>query len=871
MPPSLQIDNYHVTVWEDSTTKRSQLSFEYDSALSETWVSLGRGNNGDPVRLTNLAVPVADADATNKAYVDALIRGLTIKAPVRLVEAGNRTLSALVPGATIDSVPLRLNDRVMLIGQTNAVENGIWVIGATEPTRSADLPVGADASAVYAFVDEGTVYMDRSFICITNRVDTNNQLSAIVGTHNLTWVQFGARSTAMAGRGLVTGSANEIDVNVDESTLTINNNYVCIKNPSITVKAERGLIRTTTNGTAVTDVTTDAATASVLGRTVPLGSNVGLRPDFTVIPDLAATNTFTASNTFSQSGNATWTQVGQDEPTLTGSIVLSTGGLAVRQNVVCSSAALHATTESTSTTTGALVVAGGVGAAGNLYVGQGATITGAVSAASASITGDVAAATTHLSGTTDSTSTTTGTLVVAGGVGAAGNLHVGQGATITGAVSAASASITGDVAAATTHLSGTTDSTSTTTGTLVVAGGVGAAGNLHVGQGATITGAVSAASASITGDVAAATTHLSGTTNSTSSTTGTLIVAGGVGVALDVHAGGSVHCDGTTAATWAASAPMTGAIVIEGGAAVRSGVECATAHVNDTGANAFRVEGSATVGTNMSVGGTLTNTGIVYANSTTVSGWQAGAQPTDAPILQGAVQIAGGVAVAAGVHAATLRAHSTTDATSTTTGSVIVDGGLGVAQTVYSTSARVVGTTPATSQTTGALVVSGGAGIAGDLYCQNTYLMSDRRLKKNVEPLTDALDKVCALTGCSFEWNERMSGLENVPSVGVIAQDVLEQAPRCVVHNVETDLYAVGPDSCMSSCLSVPAVFQVGSLSHRVHQDTETPLRRARGGPKRSQATKGGPEAQPQSVRQHICITTDIRQPRKENSYRVAS
>ena len=36
-----------------------------------------------------------------------------------------------------------------------------------------------------------------------------------------------------------------------------------------------------------------------------------------------------------------------------------------------------------------------------------------------------------------------------------------------------------------------------------------------------------------------------------------------------------------------------------------------------------------------------------------------------------------------------------------------------------------------------------------------------------------------------------MAGLENTPSVGVIAQEVRDQAPLCVSHNVETDLYAV--------------------------------------------------------------------------------
>ena len=71
------------------------------------------------------------------------------------------------------------------------------------------------------------------------------------------------------------------------------------------------------------------------------------------------------------------------------------------------------TTAATSSTTGAIRVAGGVGVAGALYNGGVHVSTGNVVAAS----------------TTDSTSTTTGALVVAGGVGIAGNVFAGKAAT----------------------------------------------------------------------------------------------------------------------------------------------------------------------------------------------------------------------------------------------------------------------------------------------------------------------------------------------------------------------------------------------------------------------------------------------------------
>jgi len=75
---------------------------------------------------------------------------------------------------------------------------------------------------------------------------------------------------------------------------------------------------------------------------------------------------------------------------------------------------------STSTTTGALVVSGGVGIAGNVNVGGNVTTVGQV------ITTGL-----EISQVKPSTSTTTGALVVNGGVGMSGNVNVGGNATIT--------------------------------------------------------------------------------------------------------------------------------------------------------------------------------------------------------------------------------------------------------------------------------------------------------------------------------------------------------------------------------------------------------------------------------------------------------
>jgi hypothetical protein len=99
---------------------------------------------------------------------------------------------------------------------------------------------------------------------------------------------------------------------------------------------------------------------------------------------------------------------------------------------------LPSTTSSTSSTTGALIVSGGVGVAKELNIGS----------------------------TTTSTSTTTGSIITAGGVGVAGTMFVGGEADFTSSSA----------------------STSTTTGALVVTGGVGIGGATYIGGQLSIAG-----------------------------------------------------------------------------------------------------------------------------------------------------------------------------------------------------------------------------------------------------------------------------------------------------------------------------------------------------------------------------------------------
>jgi hypothetical protein len=123
------------------------------------------------------------------------------------------------------------------------------------------------------------------------------------------------------------------------------------------------------------------------------------------------------------------------------------------------------------------------------------------------LTGTITANTSAtISGTTDSSSTTTGSLKTAGGLGVVKSVYIGQSADI----------------AANVNIQGTTQSTSATTGSLKTAGGAGIAKNLYVGGVLDVL------------DV----------TQSTSPTTGSLMTDGGAGIAKNLYVGGDMQVTG---------------------------------------------------------------------------------------------------------------------------------------------------------------------------------------------------------------------------------------------------------------------------------------------------------------------------------------
>jgi hypothetical protein len=103
--------------------------------------------------------------------------------------------------ATIDGVALQAGDRVLLVGQTTATQNGIWVASSSAWTQASDLPSGASVQGLSVIVFAGTAYAGSEWM-------QTNTTATTVGTTALTFALTGPA----AGSGL-TQTANTLTVN----------------------------------------------------------------------------------------------------------------------------------------------------------------------------------------------------------------------------------------------------------------------------------------------------------------------------------------------------------------------------------------------------------------------------------------------------------------------------------------------------------------------------------------------------------------------------------------------------------------------------------------------------------------------------------
>ena len=119
---------------------------------------------------------------------------------------------------------------------------------------------------------------------------------------------------------------------------------------------------------------------------------------------------------------------------------------------------------------------------------------------------------------------------------------------------------------------------------------------------------------------------------------------------------------------------------------------------------------------------------------------------------------------------------------------------------------RVDDATASTTKGTGALIVDGGVGIGGSVNIGGTfkaegdiiaYDSSDRRLKDNIVPISNPIEKINSIGGYSFVWNNKKQDIYKGKDYGVIAQEIESILPE-LVDTRENGYKAVKYDKLVS-------------------------------------------------------------------------
>jgi hypothetical protein len=267
--------------------------------------------------ITDVAEPVVGSDAATKLYVDTLAaQGISYHEPVKyevpnttgnlvatynngtagvsatLTNAG--TLAAFVP----DGVTASISDRVLVYNQTNAYENGVYVVstvgnGSTAwvLTRAAD----ADSYGVKSptelgtgdafYVSSGNTGAGETYVCNTPGV-------IVFGSTAITFAQISSAQVYQAGNGIsltntVISLATPVSVTNGGTgtSATPTNGQLLIGNGSdyslSTLTAGSGISITNSAGSITLSATNSGAVTSVTASG-PLASSGGATPNISI-------------------------------------------------------------------------------------------------------------------------------------------------------------------------------------------------------------------------------------------------------------------------------------------------------------------------------------------------------------------------------------------------------------------------------------------------------------------------------------------------------------------------------------------------------------------------------------------------------------
>jgi hypothetical protein len=233
--------------------------------------------------LTLSAAPTSDLHAATKLYVDNVTAGINFHESVHAASISNlatiynngtsgvgATLTADTNRAfsTLDGESVVLGQRVLIKNQTDSKQNGIytlttvgsgsapWVL--TRATDADNNPAGEMKAGDFVFVQNGTINASIGYI----NNSTANPI--VIGTSNITYTEFNAGKTVVAGTGLTEATPGTISI---DTSITANLSAA----QTLTNKTISGASNTLTNIpniSLVNDSITIGTVTAVLGDTI---------------------------------------------------------------------------------------------------------------------------------------------------------------------------------------------------------------------------------------------------------------------------------------------------------------------------------------------------------------------------------------------------------------------------------------------------------------------------------------------------------------------------------------------------------------------------------------------------------------------------
>jgi len=213
--------------------------------------------------LTLVQAPTQNLHAATKAYVDLIAQGFNFKQGVAAVATAQRALSGTT---AIDGVTLTSGvTRVLLVAQSSAIENGIWVANTGAWTRATDADTtGEITDGTLVPIQQGTAEGDSQYLCTAT-----SATPWVPGTSTSTWTKFASVSTTTAGAGLsysagaislaTTNPASEVTIQAD--------NFTVVAAPKWSTARTITLTGAVTGGPTTYDGTANASIATTLDTT----------------------------------------------------------------------------------------------------------------------------------------------------------------------------------------------------------------------------------------------------------------------------------------------------------------------------------------------------------------------------------------------------------------------------------------------------------------------------------------------------------------------------------------------------------------------------------------------------------------------------